>query len=198
MQKRDFFILSIIILIVAFSSCDKTKTPQEYLREEKKAIDRFIDRQGIKVIGIETIEDYRQNMAKGIEDNVYFKTNDQLYFHVVDSGNGRQIEARNEVQVRLHHPDEPLSYPTGYYVDIKTYVSGDTTKYYSYNPFSFQYGVSGSYDGNYSCDGWAIPLAFVREGAIVNLIIPSSLGASNNNSSYRAVYFENLHYIHFK
>jgi FKBP-type peptidyl-prolyl cis-trans isomerase len=198
MRKIYFFTLSVIFLMVAFSACDKTKTPQEYLREEKKAIDRFIDRQGIKIVDIKTIEDYTRYMEKGVENNVYFKTNDQLYFHVVDPGNGKQIKAGDEVQVRLHHPDEPLSYPTGYYVDIKTYVSGDTIKYYSYDPFSFQYGVSGSYDGYYSCDGWAIPLSFVKEGAIVNLIIPSSLGASSNSNSYRAVYFENLHYIHFK
>jgi hypothetical protein len=187
MRKTIIFVLSFTMLVVANIACDKQKSIQEYLREEKKAIERYIDRQGIVVITT-----YPKGQFKA---NEYFKTNEGLYIHVVDSGNGRRVKPMvDRVQVRFDHM---------YYV--KTFVTGKTdslTLPFYYFPQEFVYGQSGSYGKNstdLSCDGWALPLAYVGEGAIVNLIIPSALGTSYDNSypNFNTVFYRNLTYTKF-
>ena len=182
MQRIHFYLLLIVTLFVTLYSCDNTKTPQEYLREEKKAVDRFISRNDIRVL--------REYPADGVfQENEYFRTPDGLYIHVVDSGNGKRVRPMiDNVMVRFDH-----------YLDVKKYVSGDTTKYtlnYTGFPIEFRYGIPGSY-GSYACNGWAAPLTYVGEEAVVNLIIPSALGASSDNSAYRAVFYKNLKYTRF-
>jgi FKBP-type peptidyl-prolyl cis-trans isomerase len=190
MKQIFLFTLSIVSLFLSFFSCNNAKTAQEYLREEKKAIERYIDRNGIEVVG-----DYLaafENNKNGFAANKYFRTDDGLYIHVVDSGNGKRVRPYlDEVMVRFD-----------YYFDIKNHVGGDTAKYsvsYTQLPFVFRYGIPGSYSSSYFvCSGWTIPLSYMGEGAIVDLIIPSSLGAQSDNTSYRPVFYKNLHYTKFK
>jgi hypothetical protein len=183
MRKTFFIILSIIGLFIILPACDKTKTPQEYLREEKKAIDRFINREGIKVL-TELPPDTL------FQEKEFFKTDRGLYIHVDDAGDtGNRAGAYTEVLVRFD-----------YHIDIKDYIGGDTIKntlHYSYFPLSFVYGIPGSYDSYFACEGWAIPLKYVGRNAIIDLIIPSALGSQSNSQSNRAVYFENLRYTRF-
>ena len=182
MQRIHFYSLLIVTLFVTLYSCDNTKTPQEYLREEKKAMDRFISRNDIKVLN-----EYPEDGV--FQENEYFRTPDGLYFHVVDSGNGKRVRPLvDNVMVRFDH-----------YLDVKQYVSGDTTKYklsYAYFPIEFRYGIPGSY-GDFACNGWAVPLSYIGEEAIIDILIPSSLGASSDNSAYRAVFYKNLKYTRF-
>ncbi|MCL1938179.1 MAG: DUF4827 domain-containing protein [Candidatus Azobacteroides sp.] len=187
MRKTIVFVLSFTTLAVANIACDKQKTVQEYLREERKAIERYIDRQGIEITAT-----YPKGAFKA---NEYFKTNEGLYIHVVDSGNGRRVKPLvDRIQVRFDYL---------YY--IKTYVSGKTDSTvlpFYYFPQEFIYGQSGSYGKNsydFSCEGWAIPLAYMGEGAIVDLIIPSALGTSYDNSypNFNAVFYKNLTYTEF-
>jgi hypothetical protein len=188
MRKIFLFVLPITGLFIAFSSCDNSKTAQEYLREEKKAIERYIDRKGIGVTS-----DYLpafKNGTNGFETNKYFRTTEGLYIHVVDSGNGKRVRPLlDEVLVRFD-----------YYFDIKAYAGGDTTQYtlpYTQFPVEFKYGT-GSYSSYFACNGWAIPLSYMGEGAIIDLIIPSSLGSQSDNSAYRPVFYKNLRYTKFR
>ncbi|MDR0865444.1 MAG: DUF4827 domain-containing protein [Candidatus Symbiothrix sp.] len=192
MRKTLIFVLSAVILSMAHIACDNQKTVQEYLREEKKAIDRYLDKQDIIVL-----KEYPKN---GFGEKEYYKTNDGLYIHVVDSGNGRRVKPLiDEVQVRFE-----------YLYKVKTYVSGDTVStpfnaippYYGEFPMYFRYGQAGSYGKysyDYSCNGWAIPLAYVGEGAVVDLIVPSDLGTSFDNTypTFNTVFFKNLTYTKF-
>lgn len=190
MKQIFLFALSIVILSLAFAACDDQKTAQEYLKEEKKAIDKYIDRQNIDVI-----YSYPEDGVFDLEKNQYFKTPvEGLYFQVVDSGNGKRVvPAVDKVQVRFD-----------YFFDIKDFVGGNENLiYYQWIfPFEFVYGIPGSYqksenDVFLACDGWAIPLNYVGEGAIVNLIIPSGIGNTSDQNSYRAVFYKNLHYTKF-
>jgi hypothetical protein len=184
MRKIFLFTLFLVVLSIALSSCDNTKTPQEYLREEKKAIERYIDSNGIVVLN-----SYPTDSV--FEENEYFRTSDGLYFHVTNPGMGNKVRPMvDEVMVRFE-----------YYFDVKSYVSGDTTKstlYYTQFPIEFRYGISGTYDAYYACNGWAIPLTYVNEGAIIDIIIPSALGSQSNSSAYRPIFYKNLHYSKFK
>jgi hypothetical protein len=189
MKKNLLFILSAIAFIIAIGACNnQNKTVQEYLREEKKAIERYIDRQGIVVL-----KEYPEGGV--FKEKEYYKTNDGLYIHVVDSGNGtRATPLLSQVQVRFE-----------YMYNIKSFVSGETDSIvlpYYYFPQSFVYGLSGSYGKNsydFSCNGWAIPLNYVGKEAVVDLIIPSALGAYFDNSypNYNPVFYKNLTYTNF-
>ncbi|GHT72567.1 hypothetical protein AGMMS50262_01630 [Bacteroidia bacterium] len=192
MRKTVIFVLSAILLIVANMACNDQKTMQEYIREEKKAIERFIDQQGISVVTTYPTGDFKENE--------YFKTNEGLYFHVVKRGNGTEVKPLiDEITVRFN-----------FYLDIKNYVSGkgDSIRidFTVYGTPSFQYGQSGSYASDplclssgicLACSGWAIPLEHVTEGAVIDLIIPSALGNSTDNSNFTPVFYKNLKYTKF-
>jgi FKBP-type peptidyl-prolyl cis-trans isomerase len=167
------------VLAGVIVACDDQKTMQEYLREENKAIERYINSQGIKVV-----ETYPADSTFAAD--VYYKTTDGLYMHVVDKGNNVPWTYGKRVLVRF----EELYY-------IKSYVSGDTTAitFPSREPIEFIYGIPASYQTDYyglACNGWAISLQYLGEGAIVDLIIPSKLGSSSANTSFQPVLYKNL------
>ncbi|MDR0542180.1 MAG: DUF4827 domain-containing protein [Dysgonamonadaceae bacterium] len=187
MRKTVAFILSVILLGLINLSCDNSKSMQEYIREEKKSIERYISAKGIVVL-----DEYPKDSLFG--ENQYFKTSEGLYMHVVDRGNpARRVESYNEVLVRFD-----------YFVYVKSYVSGATDSIvlnYLYLPIAFRYGIPGSYSNDpagLACNGFAIPLSYVGEGAVVDLIIPSELGNATDNSSFAPVFYKNLKYTKFR
>ena len=187
MQKKIGFILSLSILVMTQIACDSQKTNQERIREEKRAIERFIDKQGIRIVN-----EYPENGQ--FEENQYFKTSSGLYLHVVNPGDTtRRVKPlADEVQVRFD-----------YRLNIIDFVSGkqDTIAYnYRIFPLQFVYGQYGSYSSDpfgFVCEGFAVPLAYVGEGAVVDLIIPSLLGSSVDNSVFNPVFYKGLRYTKF-
>ena len=186
MRKTVIFVLSAIVLTSINIACNQNKTTMELIREEKRAIERYLDRRNIKVL-----RTYPKDSIFG--ENEYLLTKDGLYMQVVDSGNGRRVRPLiDRVQVRF----ESFHY-------IKAYVRGDTASIkldYTWFPMEFIYGQPGSYAKDPSglpCDGWAIPLLHVGEGAIVNLIIPSRIGNSTDNANFAPVFYRNLKYTSF-
>ena len=184
MKSRIFGIISVIAVVFCmFFSCNDGKNLQELLQEERKAIDRFISMNEFVIL-----KEYPKDGV--FEENEYFKTNDGLFLHVVDSGNGKRAKLRDDVCVRFD-----------YYQYVKDYAQGDTTKNYLpfYDPFYFVYGISGTYSSYYSlvCQAWVIPLEYVGEEAVLNLIVPSSIGSYSDNSSIIPVFYKNLRYTRF-
>ena len=172
-MNKLFLFVSVFLAASMFFACDKTKTAQELLKEENKAIDRFIANNVIIVTN---------NLADMYEDNVYFKTKEGLYIHVIDSGNGNKAKYNQEVLVRFK--------------DL-IYFKNDTTKYSNVlagnSPYVFYYGNAYSYS-DLACDGWAIGLSLVSENAEVSLIIPSGLQPYSVQSSFSPVYYGYLKY----
>ncbi|MDH8701612.1 hypothetical protein M2138_000959 [Dysgonomonadaceae bacterium PH5-43] len=188
MKKTLVFITLCVLGAFFMTACENEKTTQEYLREEKKAIERFMANRNFKVLS-KYPEDHK------FAADEFYRTSEGLYLQVVDSGNGRKvIPLKDEVQVRFE-----------YTIDIKSYLGSnkDSLVYASYNPpMTFIYGNPGTYgkpsvSENYSCDGWAIPLNYVYEKAIVNLIVPSSIGMQYDNTYFVARYYKNLEYKKF-
>jgi hypothetical protein len=160
---------------------------QEYIREEKKSIERYILSQKIDVL-----DEYPKDSI--FKENQYYKTSDGLYMHVVDRGNpDRRVKAYDEVLVRFE-----------YFYYVKSYVSGSTDSIvlsYFYLPIAFKYGITGSYyndPAGLACNGFAIPLSYIGEGGVVDLIIPSELGNATDNSSFAPVFYKNLKYTKFR
>ena len=183
MKKWVSGIISIIVISCVSFSCKQQKSLQELLREEKRAIDRFINMNEIKILDYYPVD--------GIfKEKEYFRTSDGLFFHVVDSGNGTRVQFLNDVTVRFE-----------YFQYIKDVVQGDTSEQPPINlyvPFSFVYGIPQTYTASYfQSQAWVTPLMYVGEEAIVDMIIPSSIGASYDRESILPVFYKNLRYTSF-
>jgi len=187
MQKTSIFVISSIVLLICLlgSSCNKQKSLQERLQEEKRAISRYIDRNNFVILN-----EYPKDGV--FKEKEFFRTSDGLYIHVVDSGNGRRaVPFRDEVTVRFEYRHDIALSDTA----ILRWSSSGWV-----NPFSFIYGLSQSYSvsgSSYECTGWVIPLAHVGERAVVDLIIPSSLGSYNDNGSINPVFYKGVTYTNF-
>ena len=185
-MKNKFFLLLISILFIGIS-CDNGETMQEKLEKERKAIRSFIDQNDFEIL-----DTYPQNGV--FKKNQFFRTNDGLYINVVDSGNGRRVMPnKDQVQVRFD-----------YLVDIRTNVknkeSGILHPDYNILPREFIYGNTSSYNEdtyNLACNGWAVPLSYVGENAIVSLIIPSSMAGYYDSQNFNPLFYKNLHYTNF-
>ena len=194
MKKRVSSIVSVIIISCISFSCSQSKSLQELLQEERKAIDKFITMNDLVIL-----KDYPKDGV--FKEKEYFKTNEGLFFHVVDSGNGTRVKLLNDVSVRFE-----------YCQPIKDAVSGDTTKYiFPYHPFygylspsqpiSFVYGIQATYTSTITpvCQAWVLPLTYVGEGAVVDMIIPSSIGSYYDNLYYNItpIFYKSLRYTRF-
>ncbi|MDR1783634.1 MAG: DUF4827 domain-containing protein [Dysgonamonadaceae bacterium] len=177
MKKAFFVIISLVSVVWLFFSCDQSKSLQELLREESKAIDRFVDKNDIEIL--------KEYPTDGFKENQYYKTSDGLYIHVVDTG-GAKVQLYQDVTVRFEYIE---------------YVGSDTTKIYPtlYYPFDFTYGISQTYSiyGSPVCTGWVIPLAYVGEHGVVDLIVPSNVGSYSDQSSITPVFYKGLTYTSF-
>jgi len=193
-------ISGIILLIVTFCfsfSCKEGENLQELIKEETRAISRYIDFNDINIL----YEDKGEYPKGKWPENTYFKTTDGLFFQVVDSGNGKKAQILDVISVRYD-----------YMQFIKDVAQGDTTKYnfpiysnyMSYpppvgQPFNFTYGISLTYNQVNSpvCQAWVIPLTYVGEGAILNVIVPSLLGSAVDLRSITPIFYKNLRYTSF-
>jgi len=158
MKNKILGIITIAVVFCISFSCNDRKSLQELLQEERKAIDRFIAMNDFVIL-----KDYPKDGV--FKDNEYFKTDDGLFLQVVDSGNGKRVKLMDDVSVRFD-----------YYQLIKDFAKGDTVKNQLpfYDPFNFVYGIPQTYSSYYSlvCQAWVIPLEYVGEEAVLNLIVP--------------------------
>lgn len=155
----------LFLLLITFTACNDSNVYSDLLKEERKLIESFIQRQGIKVVTEEPTE---------WGDNVYWQIPeyDNFYFHLVARGDTTQpaLEANEDVLLRFNR--YTLDYPA------------DTIYYWttldSPNPVKIQYMVS----SEQSCTGWQIALKYMKyTDAQCKIICPSKLGFSEENSA---------------
>ena len=198
MRKKISSVILLAVTLCFSFSCKEGKSLQELIKDEKVAIERFTKMNNFQLLYEERNDEFPKYKWP---ENLYYKTRDGLYIHVVDSGNGRRAKLLDEVSVRYE-----------YFQFVKDVAQGDTTKlpfpwysnYLSYppalgQPYYFTYGISQTYMSNSSpmCQAWVIPLMYVGEGAILNLIVPSSVGSSVDYNSITPVFYKNLRYTRF-
>lgn len=190
MRKPIVFILSVLSIAIALSSCSKSKTAQEMMRDQQKAIKKYIDWNDIKLIK----EEDGKAFPKEFKENEYYLTSDGLYIQVIDTGIGVKYTTGEYVNIRFDTT-----------MDIEAYVTGDvegpSTISHIYFPYTLIYGLNDYTNANdgkleLACDGWIYPLRFVGKGAAVNLIVPSKHGSSYDSQYYRARTYTNLRYVY--
>ena len=184
MKKVSLSFLLLLALGLVFQSCKKSKTYAEMLKEEREAIQNFIEDQKIKVIT--AAQFYAQDSTTNVAENEYvlFKDNG-VYMQIVNKGGGEKIPEgvrvdilSRFVEVKISTRDTLLMNPVYGYEDPEEW---SCTKRGTSLSGTFTQGYMTTY-GNSVPTGWLIPLSYVNLGrntanlAKVKLIVPSKQG----------------------
>lgn len=186
MKKLTLFFFALLTCGIAFQACDNTKTYAEMLEEEKDAIKAFIKDSSITVIS--QTDFFRNDSTTDVSKNEYVQLASGVYMQIIDKGSTNRadtVKSGDEVLVRFMEfslIDKAITLSNLNYsevVDAFNYrvtsssIAGQFTQ-----GFMLYYGTSVP-------AGWLVPLAYVRDGAHVKLIVPSKMG---HNSAMKQVY----------
>lgn len=181
MRKLFYFISLFLVGMIAVSSCSKSKSYSELLKEEKDAIKKFI-RDSSLVIKEGTFPEsfgpkdyYKFQRYKDAE--VY-----EVYIHVVSFGDTAQVKEGAKILIRTEDV-----------INIK-----DHSLFYTGNIYDGQYPLQFvnkyPFTNTNGCLGWALPLEHLGVGAEVKMIIGSKSGLSSQQQSVAPLYYQYLKY----
>ncbi|MBB4035039.1 hypothetical protein GGR21_000928 [Dysgonomonas hofstadii] len=190
MRKIIVTIFALMGFAILFSACGG-ETYADKLKKESKAINRFIDDNGIKVLY--TYPDKHQFA----ENEYYLEPSTGIYVHVIDSGIKDKPSKENKTQIFLR-------YDAIYDMLENTDVSGSN---FSGVAMSFEYGTSSTYySTDYSTTYTAQMYYFLSQACViplelglgkyaeVKLIVPFASGSTYQQSSYVPLYYSRLQY----
>lgn len=177
----------LLLVSVCLSSCDKDRISYPKMKkEQKKAIEQFISSQGIEVL--------RKYPANGVfGEKQFYLTEEGIYIHVVDSGNGQRAQFRKtEVLMRF---------------SVRNFFKKDTTRadFFANEsvPFEFTYGradvVLHQHKENtrsayyyYFSTSLEAALRYVGDGSTVRMIIPFEVGSEDQVKRGIPLYYEKV------
>lgn len=170
--------IALLVMVSFFFGCSKTKTYAEKMKAEKKAIERFMDRNGYVVIG-----NYPDDGV--FKPNEFYRTSEGLYMNVIDSqynpgiNKGDTFAVGNVVTVRFK---------------VMQSFMTDTTRYTNWESYVPEEFVYGRINTQKVPEGWGFPLRYVKNYALVKLIIPSVIGTTANKNAVTPVFYDSLWY----
>lgn len=183
MRKIFYFVSLMLMGAMMATSCSKTKSYSELLKEEKDAIKKFIRDSSLVIV---------DEFPAKFGEKVYYKYqryNDadvaEVYLHVVDFGDTTQM-AKDGSMIYVRMTD--------------VYNIKDNTIFFRNNIFPegskpYQFTYSDPYttsDGG--CLGWALPLEKIGKGAVVKMIIGSKSGLPDQQKTVVPLYYPKLEY----
>ena len=155
----------LLLLILFVTSCNNGNVYSDLLKEERKLIQSYINREGITVVTEEPQE---------WGEKVYWKIPDadNFYFHLVNEGDttSAEQEAKEIVMLRFKR------YTLDEYADtLSMWTTQDSAE-----PIKFQYMIN----SRESCTGWQVALKYMKHhNSQCKIICPSKLGFEEENSS---------------
>ena len=155
----------ILLVVLTCSACKNNNVYSDLLKEERKLIESYIQRQGITVVTEEPTE---------WGEKVYWQVPDadNFYFHLVARGDTTQAELEANEDVLLRFNRYTLNDPAD---TIYNWTILDNP-----NPVKLQYMVS----TEQSCTGWQIALKYMKyTDSQCKIICPSKLGFGEENSA---------------
>ena len=216
-MKKILYSLMLLVLALAYTSCENYETYADKKEAERDAINDFIAREGIQVISEQQF--VAQDSTTDVLRNqfVYFDRNG-VYMQIVRKGCGEKlvenksvnilcrfmekniqldsILLRNDIQAWLTY--NGTTYDTSLYVDKMSVVRTGNTITASYIT-----GLMYMYHGSASVPaGWLVPLNYIKIGppdatktdeeeiAKVRLIVPHSQGTSDASANVYPCYYE--------
>lgn len=179
-------VLTMVLLTVLFSSCDKTESYSELLKEEEKACNWFLAQQ---IVCNEIPEDGEFEIG---ENAPFYKMDKDgyIYMQVINKGDNQKAKNGDIVYFRFNRSNlknmyNSLNpYPEGNSEDLNNEI-GNTSFVYGNNrlPSTTQWG-----------SGIQVPLKYIGYNSEVNLVLRSYYGFSVDQSSCLP-YIVNIRYF---
>ena len=198
MRKLVICFVGMILACIAFNACSDSVTYAEMLEDEKKAINNFIKDHDIKVISQKEFQD--AGCVTDVSRNEFVQTTSGVYMQIIDKGSqnlGDTIRNNDMVLVRFAEyrlekdSAETLvmsNFDVGQIsqVDIFRYQKSGTNASGIFSS-GMMYNV---YQSQTVPQGWLIPFNYVRDGARVKLLVPSTMGHETAMSAVKAYYYD--------
>lgn len=188
MKKTRYIILLLLGLMIVAISCNKRKTYAELLKDETKAIDKFISENKLTVL-----DEFPSNSV--FKPNEFYRDPATgVYYNIIELGDtltSNMVKLGEEVYVRF----SGLRYFTS---------KNDSTEYSNNDPIRspmpetiiYRGPVTVSNRSLYSSTtpGWAVPLTRVGHAGKVKLIVPFNMGSASDQQSYSTTYYDKVEY----
>ena len=196
-MRKYIFVAAMMMIATLWCSCDDVETYAEMKEKEKANIEKFIKRQGVKVITENQFKEKGYVTDTARNEFVLFESSG-VYMQIVRRGEGKMMEdgERKVFLVRYFEQNiqtgETLS--TNYYqgVDKLTCKREDATYTAS---FTEGYMLS-TYGSSAVPNGWLVPFNYITpgrpndKGAKVRLIVPHDHGTSIAAQYVYPTYYE--------
>ena len=196
-KNNKNLLIWLFLLAISFVSCDKYDTYADQKEREKQAINRFIEKKGIKVISDKEFSEKGNTTDVSNNEYVLFEGNG-VYMQIVSKGVGEPLP-NNASSTLLCRFDE-----TNIFTD--SLLLSNNVPYFSSIVEKLQVrrnyaNFTASFDGSSSLmsraygstavpSGWLVPLSYINVGRVssekesiakVNLIVPHTEGQSSAN-----------------
>lgn len=203
MKKIIVFAISLVLCCIAFQSCNDSETYADLLKDEKRAIAKFIADSSINVISQRQFVD--QGYTTDLSRNEYVQTSSGVYMQIIDKGSSDPADTVKNNDMVLVRMAEYLITTAS----VTLYASNLTIPYmvdeFRYSKTSssitgiFTKGIiHDSYSTTAVPAGWLVPLAYVRDGGRVKLIVPSKMGHETAMSQVRPYFYDIRKYQIFR
>ena len=203
MKKSSVLLVVLMGWLMAFQSCDDSKTYAEMKEDERKAIRRFIELNDIKVITEKQFQE--QDSTTDLSKNEYVLFEESgVYMQVLDRGNGELLEdGRYEILARfwekmINEEGKLDTIATNHYNNHPDVFKLTKSK----NSFSASFSTEGGgemYNNHGSTSvpsGWLLPFNYLKVGretsarSMIKLIVPHSEGTSTASQQVIPCYYE--------
>lgn len=206
MMKKFSIFLMFVLGILCFPSCDNSKTYADLKEEERDAIQRFIEVNGIKVISEDVFEE--QDSVTNLAENEYVLFEESgVYMQILERGDGEILQdgrhiilARYvETQINEDGSIDTLSLTTisnvASHPDEFILTKSDNSYSASFKDGSMMANVHGS---SSVPTGWILPFKYLKVGfstregsrSKIKLIVPHSQGTYTASSSVIPCFYE--------
>ena len=204
MKKLGILLMMVFGLGLAFQSCNNGKTYAEMKEDEREAIQRFIEKNEIKVIDEDQFAEQDSMTNVAANEYVLFEESG-VYMQVVERGTGELLEdGRHELLVR-YVEERIVEDGTADTLSLNT-----VSNMYPYpdefiltkdkNSLSASFSTSGAmseaHSSAYVPSGWLLPLNYLKVGreisgrSKIKLILPHSQGTATASSQVFPCYYE--------
>lgn len=183
-MKNSHIIPTIIaVLLIFFTSCKDRKTYADYLKDESRAIERFIAQNDLSVL-----ERFPSNGLFGTNE-FYKDAATGVYYQIVNYGDTTQrITMGEEIYIRFK--------------GLKYFMSDDSTQFNNFDPnvspfpqsLIFRGVVNRTTSGYYETPGWIVPVPSIGHNGVVKMIVPFEMGSSYDRSQYQPTYYDHVEY----
>lgn len=200
-MHKILYALVVIATLTAMISCDDYETYSEKKEKERKAINNFINEQGITVISQDEFEAQDNTTDTTANEYVYLDKSG-VYMQIVREGCGTPLEENKQVNLLIRYLEYDILdtlYLSYNITTPSTYDKMSVTRSGSTYSASFVFGVMYSTYGASVPSGWLVPFDYINLGrqtsaddeiAKVKLIVPHSQGTTSASASVYPCYYE--------